>query len=200
MEDQILKTNEEQSTINIEEKISEWIERGEKIIYPQNFKDWTNCVKNRANDSYNGADLECALEVMEALEFGTDLDILEDKLNRASFSESAHYLILRIILAFSKKGPELMEYITHGDTPEDLKQAIDSQKRENEKFESLSVQENNNITTNEVETNNEVDPTTANVSLVVVKKKSIFARIISFIKGLFKPKHKLLGTNEKLTD
>lgn len=197
MEDFNLNTNE---TINIENKITEWIERGEKIIYPENYKDWTNCVKNRAKDAYHGADLECALEVMEALENDANLDELEEKLNRANFSESAHYLILRIILAFSKYGPELMEYITHGDIPDDLKQAIDNQRQENEKLEELNKVENVSVQSMTIDETPEFEPMDVNVSLQVVKKQSIWTRIINFFKKLFTPKTKLLGSNENNLD
>lgn len=195
MEDNIIKTND---TINIDDKITEWIQRGEKIIYPENHKDWINCVKNRAKDAYHGADLECALEVMEALENDANLDELEDKLNRASFSESAHYLILRIILAFSKYGPELMEYITHGDIPDDLKQAIDNQRKENEKLEEINnVASTPNNTINETP---EFEPMDVNVSLQVVKKQSIWSKIINFFKKLFTPKTKLLDSSNSTSN
>ena len=61
MNEQVLKTNDDNL---IEKKIQEWIERGEKIIYPDNFDDWKSCVKNRASDYYRGFDLEYALETL----------------------------------------------------------------------------------------------------------------------------------------
>lgn len=195
MEDNIIKNKSNM----MDEKISEWIERGEKIIYPENLEDWKNCVKNRANDFYHGADLECALEIMEALENDANLEDLEEKLNRTSFSESAHYLILRIILSFSKYGPELMEFITHGEATDDLKQAIDSQRKENIKL--AEINKANETETKEIFDNtSEYEPMDVNLSLQVVKKQSIFAKIINFFKNLFKPKHKLLGTSDDLID
>ena len=181
-----------------EQLIKQWIERGEKIIYPQNFEDWTNCVKNRANDGYHGADLECALKVMESLDNDEDLNDLEDFLNRSNYSGQAYYLILKIILSFSKHGPDFMEHITHGDISADLQQAIQSQREENLKYEAASTlteevnSETNNELTDDSNFESEFEPMDINVSLQVIKKKSIFSKIISFIKGLFKPKHKLL--------
>ena len=189
----------ENQLLDIDSKIAEWIERGKKIIYQENFEDWTSCVKNRANDSYHGADLECALEIMEALDKGIDMDEIEEFLNRANYSEQAHFLILKIILAFSKFGPEFMEHITHGDITTDLQQAIENQRQENEKYEQAALYtkptiENTVNETLETEANTEYEPMDINVSLQVIKKQSIFTKIINFIKGLFKPKHKLLGS------
>lgn len=189
----------EDQLIDMESKINEWIERGQKLIYLENFEDWTSCVKNRANDGYHGSDLECALEVMEALDKGVDMDEVEDILNRANYSEQAHFLILKIILSFSKFGPDFMEHITHGDITPDLQQAIENQRQENEKFADAELNDNTfkerkAQTSSESESVPEFEPMDINVSLQVIKKESIFKKIINFIKGLFKPKHKLLGS------
>lgn len=194
----------EDQLIDMESKINEWIERGQKIIYLENYEDWTSCVKNRASDGYHGADLECALEVMEALDKGIDMDEIEEILNRANYSEQAHFLILKIILSFSKFGPNFMEYITHGDISLDLQQAIENQRQENAKFaeaelvninvEKEKEKEKEIQTPSESEPAPVYEPMDVNVSLQVIKKESIFKKIINFIKGLFKPKHKLLGS------
>lgn len=194
----------EQYTID-EQNINDWIERGKKIIYPENLENWTSCVKNRAQDTYHGSDLETALQVMEALDNKEDMFEIEESLNRVNFSSNAHFLILKIILSFSKHGPEFMEFISHGDISDDLKLAIENQRKENERLEK--IQKNDTATgiesidraiteaellKNKDEKNNLDSLVNPNKSLQI-RKEGIIAKIVNFIKGLFRPKYKAIA-------
>lgn len=190
--------------------MEDYIDRGKQIIFPENYEDWTSCVKNRMQDSYHGADIETALQVMEALENEDDLYEIEESLNKTTFSSNAHFLILKIILSFSKRGPEFLEFISHGDISDDLKIAIDSQKVENERLASMhqndtaSTEENIDraiteaeLLRNKDEKNNLDTLINPNKSLQI-RKNNIFSKIINFIKGLFKPKYKAISQSSSV--
>lgn len=89
-----------------EAKIPEYISRGKKIIYKENYEEWENCVKARVKGLYNGEDVEKALNVMEALEEGKSLEEAKEIFAEYEESGSSASIILRIVTVFSKKGPE----------------------------------------------------------------------------------------------
>lgn len=185
--------------------INNWIERGKNIIFSENYEDWISCVKNRAQDSYRGADLETALQIMEALDKEIDMTEIEEMLNKTTFSNNAHFLILKIILSFSKRGPEFMEFISHGDISNDLQKAIDNQKNENKKLAEMHQNDtlNNSSTIDRAITEAELlknKDEKINLDSLVnpnkslqIRKTGIISKIVNFIKGLFKPKYKAIS-------
>ena len=95
------------------ENIPAWIERGGKLIYPERYEKWTECVCYRASDLYHGLELVNALEVMEALESGMNLNqvgkVISDNHSGASFS-----MLVNIVSNFSKRGPEFLRAYSEG--------------------------------------------------------------------------------------
>lgn len=191
--------------------MEDYIERGKKIIFPENYEDWASCVNNRMQDSYNGADLETALQIMEALENNVDMFEIEESLNRTTFSSNAHFLILKIILSFSKRGPDFMEFISHGDISDDLRLAIDTQKKENEKLtlmhqnDTLNAEETIDRAITEAELLRNKDEKNYLDSLVnpnkslQIRKATILSKIVNFIKGLFRPKYKAINQHNPIS-
>lgn len=55
------------------EKISDWIVRGQELIFPERYLEWEHCVLNRRMDLYLGMELDVSLEIMQALENGTTI-------------------------------------------------------------------------------------------------------------------------------
>lgn len=116
--------------------IQKWIKEGQRYTYPQRAEEWENCVKQRARDIYAGADIKCALSLMEMIEQGKSLEFVRLKLAEQNYSPYVHSMIEIMILRFSKNGPEYVEYIEtkNGKISGENKQAIQKVKKENEVF------------------------------------------------------------------
>lgn len=94
-----------------EAKIPEWIERGEKLVYPQKVDLWHERVNSRAREAYHGADLENALEVMEFLSQNGSFAEAKQILHNAGHSGASYSVVIRIIVDFAKNGPEFIKYV-----------------------------------------------------------------------------------------
>lgn len=93
------------------DKIPQWIERGNKIIFPERQKDWAKCVERRAKGMYHGKDLEDALIIMESLDSNQDFKEAKKILSSQDHSGISFGIVSRILFEFSKKGPEFYEMI-----------------------------------------------------------------------------------------
>ena len=100
---------EERKIKEAEAKIPSWIERGEKIIYPQLKDEWKETVKTRAKDMWYGFDIDSALAVMELLDKGGSIKQAEDLIYSAGHSSNSVTYTIDMILNFSKRGLEFIE-------------------------------------------------------------------------------------------
>lgn len=94
-------------TIEALEKIPAWIEQGKKLIYPEKLDQWKQCVCSRAADLYHGSELVNALEIMEALDAGKDIKEV-NKLVDEGHSGASFGMLCKIVVNFSKRGPEFV--------------------------------------------------------------------------------------------
>lgn len=132
---------QEEAEKQAESKMPEWIERGNKLIYPQREETWKDCVDIRAHDLYHGIELENALDVMECLENGRTIEEANKILEDANHSGMSYGVTLSIIVSFSKRGPEFYRAVKENLTPEQAGE-IAKIERENEIFEKeLASQE-----------------------------------------------------------
>ena len=105
-----------------EANIPVWYKRGREIIFEERWGSWYECVKGRAHDLYNGADLVHALEIMEALHAGKSIEEVSEIFNQANHSGASESMVLKIVANFSERGPEFYRHNTHRTiTPEDEK-------------------------------------------------------------------------------
>ena len=111
-------------------KVPAWIEKGDKLIFPQRHEKWQECVAARASDLYKGSDLENALAVMESLANGGTVEEAKNILDGAGHSGMSYSMTMRIISSFSKRGPEFYREVEH-ENPEWLQNI----ERENKLFE-----------------------------------------------------------------
>ena len=125
---------QEENKKQAERKIPAWIERGNKLIYPQRQETWKDCVKIRAHDLYNGMELDNALDTMECLENGGTIEEANKILEDANHSGMSYGITLSIIVSFSKRGPEFYKAVRSNLTPEQASKIAKIQ-RENEIFE-----------------------------------------------------------------
>lgn len=129
-----------------EAKIPEWINRGNLLIYPQREEEWIERVYARARESYHGADLENALQVMEFLSKNGSFAKAKKILNSAGHSGASYSVVIRIIADFAKNGPEFIKFIEPDifNNPE-IKEYILNRMAENSEFEkALNAQPNGN--------------------------------------------------------
>lgn len=117
-------------TLETIEKVPAWIEKGEKLIFPQRADAWKECVAKRATDLYRGLELNNALEIMETLANGGTIEQAKEILDKANHSGTSYNLTMSIVANFSKRGPEFYKEERH-ENPEWLQKI----ERENQTFE-----------------------------------------------------------------
>lgn len=105
------------NTVNATKRVNEFIERGNKLIYPQLQERWERCVQARVSDLYHGSELENALEIMEALEAGKSIEDAM-KLVDDGHSGNSYGVMVSIVTDFSKRGVEF------GKQSDDYKYAV----------------------------------------------------------------------------
>lgn len=124
------------------ESIPHWIKQGEKLIYPQRSQKWQDCVKIRANDLFNGTDLDCALEIMKLLEKGDTLEHARDLLKKQNHSSLRYARVVSLVTNFSKRGTEFYKFINKKLSPaEEI--VIMKLEQENAEFAKESEPANN---------------------------------------------------------
>lgn len=126
-----------------ESMITQWIEKGKHLIYPEKYEDWERCVVLEANDSlYYGTTLDYSLEIMQALEDGKPLEEVINIYNNQGHSGGSAGTTQRIVFSFSKKGPEFIETLLNDELSPELKEKIEKQKQENKTLEQLHLNQN----------------------------------------------------------
>lgn len=120
--------------------IPSYIEAGKELIYPQKFESWKSCVKNRVSDLYHGADLVNALEAMKELENSGDFAKAKSIIDSAGHSGASYGMVMKIIVNFSKKGPDFYEFMEpeySGDKK--TQEFLNKLREENAKYEAESA-------------------------------------------------------------
>lgn len=118
------------------QNIQIWKERGKKIIFPERHKEWEECVEIRANDFYNGVELNDALEIMEALANGEKMENVQKIFQGQEHSGVSRSLVRNIVYSFSGKGPEFYEatFYSEKDITPEVREAIEKKKQENKEL------------------------------------------------------------------
>ena len=111
--------------------ISNWIEKGQALIFPERYEEWEKCVVARAKDLYHGVELDSALEIMQALESGASVEEAKQMLDKQGHSGMSASIVRNILFAFSKKGPEFWEATAYGEISLENKRILEAKKQEN---------------------------------------------------------------------
>lgn len=90
-------------------KIPELIERGKQYIFPEKLEEWKNCVVDTCDGPFEYYIVEQALDIMDALEKGAQKDELIELLRKQGHNDATAIRLRRIVLNFSKRGPEFFE-------------------------------------------------------------------------------------------
>lgn len=128
-----LKRDEEEKQKAIE-NIPKFIEEGKKLIYPQRYKKWADCVEIRVEDIYHGKDLECALDVMKLLNSGATYQQAYDLVKEQNHSGTSYSMVMSMITNFSKRGPAFYRFVDKEPSPATEK-FLRKVETENEQFE-----------------------------------------------------------------
>ena len=202
---------EELEQIDNENKIADWLKRGEAFIFKERLEEWKDCVEARAKGMYNGRDLDTALNIMENLNSNGELSKAKELLEDETQSAGSYTMVSQIVFAFSNRGPEFLEYIMNGNISEETRKAIENKRRENLKLAQANALADNNTSDNNTTTDasqeehsieqiNEVVestvPEASNVeeetniannenNYLQIRKDNIFTRIVTFIRKIF---------------
>lgn len=89
-----------------ETHMAEWIQIGEELVYPEKIEEWRKNVENSTESPFYGLDIANAIEIMRVLDTEAEVkDVVE------SFMDKEHCGggVEKLVLNFSKRGPEYME-------------------------------------------------------------------------------------------
>ena len=130
--------NEQLEQMQTDIKTPIWIDEGKKMIYPEKFNSWETCVGKMADSRLRGKPIEMALSIMKVLDSGESLRVASYLLN--SDDKIVNNLVEKIVLNYSKRGPEFMEYIRGMDLNDSEKKIIESVKAKNAEIEENAKQ------------------------------------------------------------
>ena len=87
-----------------------WYDRGQKLIYPEKMIEWRKMVNTQALNGYDyGQKIDWALELMEMLDRGCTVEEVDKAMDDLNLSGSSYMFLCRVILFFSKRGPEFVQ-------------------------------------------------------------------------------------------
>lgn len=93
------------------ERIASLIDRGKEVIHPLKYNPWKNTVIKKIKGSYNGAEIEVALSIIEKLDKNGNIkeaiEIFEKNYGRSDFNDS----VISLVFAFSTRGPEFYKKV-----------------------------------------------------------------------------------------
>lgn len=127
------------------ENISNWIEKGEKLIFPERYDDWIKCVITCARGIYYGLDLDYALEIMTLLKDGSTIEQVLEVFKGQSHSGTIESIVRQIVFLFSDRGPEFIEATAYDEISLEDKKIIEAKKQENIKLTEINNLRKSNL-------------------------------------------------------
>lgn len=89
-----------------EANMPEWLKAGEELVYPEKLDLWKKRLESSAKGEVHGFDITNAIEIMKMLDSNVDVkDVVETYKTKGAFGS----YVTKLVLEFSKKGPEYME-------------------------------------------------------------------------------------------
>lgn len=89
----------------------QWIDRGEKVLSPDKLDEWKRCVPMRLNDLYEGMELGCTLDVIEALNNGATFEEAKQIVEGQHHSGMSFGLMCSMFRSFYDDGVRFAEYL-----------------------------------------------------------------------------------------
>ncbi len=145
------KKYEQERTQKIAEakaKISEYVEGGKRLIYPEKMSQWIECVVSESKGLYCGESLVPVVEVMTALEDGAinDAQVI---LNEFGGPMIYHGNVLFMITEFSKQGPEFFKKVAPPELIEKNQEWLNQLEQENAIYKSIHSSKNKTLVDDE---------------------------------------------------
>ena len=89
-----------------EANMSEWIQAGEELVYLEKLNSWKKRLESSAKGEVHGFDITNAIEIMRMLDSDVDVkDVVEKYKTKGAYGS----YVTKLVLEFSKKGPEYVE-------------------------------------------------------------------------------------------
>lgn len=117
--------------------MSEWITRGEKVIFPERHERWQKYVVDQVQGIYNGTHVKHVLNILEALNAGATKEEIDLLLHKASEETEVVYHVIGYVSEFCSVplGIDLAEdmykkMICHGKLSPALQRDIDNDREE----------------------------------------------------------------------
>lgn len=122
--------------------ITEWLQAGQELVYPEKLEEWNKTVENSPESAFYGLDISKAIEVMRMLD--TDKEV-KDVVETFKGQEHCGGYVEKLVLAFSKRGPEYMEQFISAVgmelTPK-MKEKIETLKTQNRQYAENELSRN----------------------------------------------------------
>lgn len=123
---------------SLQEIYTDCIQRGNKILFSERRSEWEKCVLARIQDGYQGKELYCALDIMEALENGVTIAEAYRLLESYDLPQHLFYIIRNIVFHFSSRGHEFMEADLVEEMTAEMKYKIVLKRLENEELRKIN--------------------------------------------------------------
>lgn len=134
-----------------EANMSEWLQAGEELVYSERLDSWKKRLESSAKGEVHGFDITNAIEIMRMLDSDVDVKaVVETYKTRGAFGG----YVSKLVLEFSKKGPEYMEQLMSAVgmelTPQ-MKQMLDTLKTQNRQYAENELARNREIKADKTE-------------------------------------------------
>lgn len=124
-----------------EQNVPKWIREGQALIFPQRHDEWEKYVVESTKSLYHGYEIECALEIMQALENDVSMEEVKQIFIDQKHSGLSAAVVRNIVFLFSSKGPEFCEATIYGEISPENKQLIEAKRQENIELNQINEQE-----------------------------------------------------------
>lgn len=121
--------------------LTEFMMRGEQIIFPERYDDWEEYVIGQMNLGTHGHALKHVVKILEALEAGANKETVEKLLLEASRETEVLYFVINRIAQFTSVplGVDIVEehytkYLCEGTLSPALERMLNNERREIEEF------------------------------------------------------------------
>lgn len=117
------------------------IERGHQFIYPERYEEWEKDVYLHVLKGYGAFVVEDALDIMEVLDSNDDMEKAFDLLKERDQYHSGGSIgaVTKLIMNYSKRGPEFCEMIDADRMTPQYQERINARKAENAKLAEKSA-------------------------------------------------------------
>lgn len=107
------KREQEEHKRKIPELTEHWKAKGREILEEDKWKLWDKIVPIRLNDLYEGLELKCCLEIVQALNQGCTMREARDIFDKQGHSGMSASLVSCMLKEFSPRGEEFFMYLYH---------------------------------------------------------------------------------------